>query len=177
MPGTRCRGTARRRRGPLGRRTTRSTARRNRARRRAKSCRALPDRLADEEWPQAVEVLRGLLGLAHLLHDRGERMQPRAEQADDEVVVVLVETVACEPHVGRVARVAVRERAVLGEDLTLVLGRQRLEFLRALQRVPDRPDVLRVEELAQRPLEQRLLEVGLAADRVAAAEHVELGLG
>src|SRR5262245_13786576 len=122
------------------------------------SSRALPRGLADEERAEAVEVLRGLLGLAHLLHDRRERMQPRAEQAHDEVVVVLVEAVAREPDVHRVPRVAVRERAVLREDLALMLGRQRLELLRALQRIPDGPLVARVDEPAARPLEQRLLE-------------------
>ena len=105
-------------------------------------------------------------------------MQLRPEQPHDEVVVVLVEAVACEPHVGRVpaGAVALRERAVLGEYSPLVIGRQRLELLRALQRVPHGPLMLGVQELRARLHEQRVLEVVLVADRVRPAQHVELGL-
>src|SRR6185503_4333926 len=103
------------------RRTTRRAARRSR-----KSCSrlCLPRGTPYEERSQAVEVLRGLLGLAHLLHDGRQRVQVRAQEADDEVVVVLVEAVAGEAHVVGVAACAVtlRERAVLGEDAALVIG-------------------------------------------------------
>src|SRR5579859_1830565 len=52
--------------------------------------RALPVHLADEEWPQLLDVLRRLLGLPHLLDALGERGQVLPDQADDEFIVVLV---------------------------------------------------------------------------------------
>src|SRR5690606_1351294 len=117
---THARGTARRRPASRARRTRRRGARRTAAprRRTRASERALPTGSPDEERSEAVEILRGLLGLAHFLHDRRQRMEPRAEEPDDEVVVVLVEAVTREPDVDGVAAgtVALRERAVLGED-------------------------------------------------------------
>jgi hypothetical protein len=63
--------------------------------------------------------------LAHALHDRGEREQLLPDQADDEVVVALVETVAGEPNIVRVIGDAERhaDRAVFGEDDTLLVRR------------------------------------------------------
>ena len=49
----------------------------------------LPDRLADEERPHLLHVMRGLLRLAHGLHAGRERKQFLADQPDHEVVVVL----------------------------------------------------------------------------------------
>ena len=91
--------------------------------------RALPGHLADEERPETIEILGSLLGLAHLLHDGGERVQVRPQQADDEVVVVLVEAVTREPYVGREAGEAetLPDRAVLTEDLPLLYLGQGLE--------------------------------------------------
>src|SRR5215217_7949441 len=60
---------------------------------------ALPERAADEERSQPFQVQRGLLRLPHRLDQRRERIQILADQADDEVVVVLVETVAREADV------------------------------------------------------------------------------
>src|SRR5262245_15389490 len=50
--------------------------------------RALPDRVADEEGSEALEILRGLRGLAHSLHEMRQGMKLAADEADDEVVVV-----------------------------------------------------------------------------------------
>ncbi|MDE0361740.1 MAG: hypothetical protein OXI74_11275, partial [Rhodospirillaceae bacterium] len=54
----------------------------------------MPSCAAYEEGAEAVEVLGGLFGLAHFLDYGGEGEQVRSEEADDEVVVVLVESVA-----------------------------------------------------------------------------------
>ena len=59
----------------------------------------LPHAPPDEERPEPLEMERGLLRLAHPLDDDRERMQLASEQADDEVVVVVIEAVAREPDV------------------------------------------------------------------------------
>src|SRR5690606_8750082 len=129
----------------------------------ARSRGTLPRRLADEERPEALEILRGLLRPAHLLHDGRERVQHRPDESDDEVVVVAIETMAGEPYVGREPGHAetLRERAVLGEDTALVIGGEQLKPLCALQRIPHRPFVLRTHELLPRLDQQRVLEVVL----------------
>jgi len=74
------------------------------------------------------EVQRGLLRLPHRLHDRRERIQILADEADDEVVVVFVEAVARQADVVRVVARAERhaDRAVLGEDDALLVGGQEI---------------------------------------------------
>src|SRR5690606_16719593 len=105
-------------------------------------------------------------------------MQRRADQPDDEIVVVAVEPVASEPDIVREARLAeaLREHAVLGADAVLILLRQPLEAFRALQRIPDHPAIRGIEHAAQRTLQQHVLEIAFIADRIGAAEHVVLGL-
>src|SRR5690606_32642066 len=117
----------------------------------------------DEERPEAFEILRRLLRPAHLLHDGRERVQHRPDEPDNEVVVVAVEAMAGEPYVRREPRdaEALCERAMLGEDTALVIGGEQLKFLRALQRIPYRPFVLRTHELLPRLDQQRVLEVVL----------------
>ena len=103
--------------------------------------RALPDGAADEERTEAFEVERRLLRLPHRLHERRQRIQVLPDQADDEVVVALVEAVAGQADVVRVVAGAVRhaDRAVLGEDDALLVGGQRRELPAPPQRIPDAP--------------------------------------
>src|SRR4051812_39928689 len=135
------------------------------------SARVLPYGPPDEEGPEAIEMERGLLRLPHPLDDHREWMQLSSEQADHEVVVVLVEAVAGQAHV--VAEPGAAECApdarVLHEDHALLLARQSLERPRATQRVPDRPRQRRIADPSLRTVDQRLGEVGLVADRVGAA--------
>src|SRR4051812_27838439 len=87
--------------------------------------RRLPDRAADEERTQAVEVERGLLRLAHRLDHRGQGKQLLADQADDEVVVVAIEAMARQAYVVRQVSCPERhaDRAVLCQDRALLLVR------------------------------------------------------
>ena len=135
--------------------------------------RRLPDGAADEERAETVEVERGLLRLAHRLDDGGQREEILADQADDEVVVVAVEAVAGQPDVVRVVGGAERhaDRAVLGQDRPLLLLRQLGEAAAAAERIPDRPAPVGVEHRPARPVDQRLLEVRLVAERIGAPEH------
>src|SRR4051812_31647701 len=86
--------------------------------------RALPAGLADEEGAELFDVLRRLLRLAHLLDALGQRRQLLADQADDELVVVLVQAVAGDADVvGRVGRAEGHaDGGVLVEDLALFGG-------------------------------------------------------
>src|SRR6266850_8077078 len=103
--------------------------------------RGLPERVAHEERAERGEVLRGLDGLAHGLHEVRERVQLAADQADDEVVVVDVEAVAGQADVVREVGVAVAapQHAVLADHRPLLLRRQAPEGAVAAQRVPDAP--------------------------------------
>ena len=53
----------------------------------------------DEEGPHLGDELARLAGLAHRLDEVGERVQGRADEADDELVVRGVEAVAREADV------------------------------------------------------------------------------
>src|SRR6266849_497463 len=140
--------------------------------------RALPERVADEERAERLDVLRGLDGLPHGLHEVRKGMEVAAHETDDEIVVVDVEPVAGEADVvGEVGvAVGVAEHAVLADDLALLLPREPREGARAAQRVPDGPGPGRVQRRPPRPAEQPLVEVLLESRRVRPAEHRELGL-
>ena len=139
----------------------------------------LPQRPADKERPQPLQVQRRLLGLAHALHDRRQRVQLRPQQPDHEVVVVLVQPVARQPDVRAVARpaIGVADAAVLHQDRALLRRRQLLERPRPPQRVPDRPRPLGVAHLLDRPRQQHALQVVLVAQRIGAPQHRVFGLG
>src|SRR5436190_7544970 len=102
---------------------------------------ALPDDPPDEKRSEPFEVQRRLLRGPHHLYDRRERVEILPDEADDEVVVVLVEAVARQPDVVRVVAGAERhaDGAVLGENDALLLGRQLRELAAPAQRVPERP--------------------------------------
>ena len=101
-----------------------------------------------------------------------------ADEADDEVVVVLVEAVARQADVVREVGGAVRhaDRAVLGENHALLLGRQLREPAAAPERIPDGPAPVRIEHRPPRPVQQHVDQIRLVADRVGAAEHRVLRL-
>src|SRR3954463_9487208 len=84
--------------------------------------RALPDGPAHEKRPEPLEIERRLLRLPHRLDDRRERKQLFSEQADDEVVVVLVEPMTGRADVVRETRGAEghADGAVLREDDALL---------------------------------------------------------
>src|SRR5207237_3078621 len=88
--------------------------------------RALPDRVADEEGPERLEILRRLRRRPHALHDVRERMKVLADETDHEVVVAHVEAVAREADVVHEIRLAVgaADDAVLADDRPLLLRRQ-----------------------------------------------------
>ena len=79
-------------------------------------------------------------------------MQRWTDEPNDEIVVVSVEPVAREPNVVGEPGLpkAPRERAVLAEHALLVFRRQPLKAFRALQRIPHRPDIRRIEQAAKR---------------------------
>src|SRR5258705_8803110 len=56
-------------------------------------CRALPDHTSHEERAEVLEIERRLLCLAHRLDDLGQGIQILADQPDDEIVIVPIETV------------------------------------------------------------------------------------
>src|SRR5262245_63534660 len=143
----------------------------------ARSLRALPDGSSDKKWPEALEIQRRLLRPAHRLHDRRQRIEILPEQADDEVVVVLVEAVAREADVVGIVADAERHAdcAMLGEDDALLLGGQLGELAAPAQWIPDCPAPSWIEHRPPRTGEQHLLEVGFVADRVGAAERRVLG--
>src|SRR5439155_10287981 len=99
---------------------------------------ALPEDEADEERPEALDVLRGLRRLAHGLDEVRERMQIAADEPDDEVVVVSVEPVAGETDVVGEVGVAIgaAEGRVLPEDRALLRRREPRECADPAQRVP-----------------------------------------
>src|SRR5207249_9704868 len=127
------------------------------------SCRALPDRTADEERSEPLEVQRGLLRLAHRLHDRREWIQLLPDQSDDEVVVLFVEAVARQADVVRV--VAGPERhadgAVLGENHPLLFRRELREPAAPPQRIPERPPPVAIQHCTARPMDENVGEVRL----------------
>src|SRR2546428_3948172 len=85
--------------------------------------RALPERVADEERAERLDVLRGLDGLPHGLHEVRERMEVAADEANDEIVVVGVEHMTGEADVVSEVGVAVgaAQHAVLADDGALLL--------------------------------------------------------
>src|SRR2546428_13795513 len=87
--------------------------------------RTLPERVADEERAERLDVLRGLDGLPHGLHEVRKGMQVAADQTDDEIVVVDVEPVAGEADIVGEVGVAVgaAQHAVLADDGALLLRR------------------------------------------------------
>src|SRR4029079_7258984 len=119
---------------------------------------ALPRDSPDEERPESLEVERRLFRLPHALHDDRQRMELRAEEPDDEVVVVAVEAVAREPDVEAETRAAEchSDATVLHEDRVLLPARELLERTRPPERVPDRPCQIRVEDTVPRAVDERL---------------------
>ena len=107
--------------------------------------------------------------------DRGKEI--RADQSDHELVVVPVEAVTLQAHVDGVARfaVAAAQHAVLHQDLALLGARQAIERPDPAQGIPDRPRVVRIEDVARHLAQQEVGQVRLAARRVGAAEHREVG--
>src|SRR5262245_30104765 len=83
-----------------------------------------PHRVPHEEGAEPLEVLGRLGGPPHGLHEVRERVERGADEADHEVVVGGVETVAGEADVVSEAGVAVAptEGAVLAEDARLLLA-------------------------------------------------------
>src|SRR4029079_15320298 len=132
------------------------------------SGRALPRHPPHEERPQALEVERGLLRLAHALDDDREWVQLRAEQPDDEVVVVAVEAMAGEADVVAEPRAPEGhpDAAVFHQDRVLLSLGEWLEGAGTAQGVPDRPRQCRVEHTLARTLDEGLLEIILVPDRV-----------
>ena len=96
-----------------------------------------------------------------------------AQDPDDEVVVVLGEAVAGQADVVRHPGLpeGLADAAVLGEDGALLLLGKLLEGAGPAQGIPDRPGQLGAAQPALRPGDERLLEVGLPAHGVGAAEH------
>src|SRR5208283_3504812 len=90
---------------------------------------ALPGYFADEERSHLLDVQRGLLGLAHPLNDGRERIELWPQQADHEVVVILVQSVASEADVVAQPRLAegAANAAMLQQDDALLVRRQPFE--------------------------------------------------
>src|SRR5262249_59916091 len=88
--------------------------------------RALPERVADEERPERLDVLRRLHGLPHRLDEMREWMEVAADQPDHEIVVVDVQPLAGETNVVGEVGVAISapEHAVLTDDGSLLLRRE-----------------------------------------------------
>src|SRR6476661_3689586 len=106
----------------------------------------LPDCFSYKKWSHLLDVLRSLPRSPHGLHARRKRIQLSADQADHEVIIVLVQAEAGETNVGRETGLAERmaDFAVLAQDGRLFLGCQRVKRARAAQRIPDRPRRLTV---------------------------------
>src|SRR5436190_19415272 len=87
------------------------------------------------------EVERRLLRLPHRLYDGRERIQRFADQADDEVVVFLVEAVAGQADIVGVVAGPVRhtDSAMFGEDRPLFFRWKLRKPAAAPQRIPNRP--------------------------------------
>src|SRR5882724_12798550 len=128
----------------------------------------LPDRLSHKKWSHLLDVLRSLPRSPHGLHARRKRIQLLADQADHEVIIVLVQTEAGEPDIGREAGLAecVADLAVLAQDGRLLLRRQRVKCARPAQGVPNCPWGLAVGDGAFWFFEQPVLQIRLVAQRV-----------
>src|SRR5262245_3301456 len=118
---------------------------------------------ADEKRPESIEVERRLLCLPHHLNDCGQRIQILSDQADDEVVVVAIESVTRETDIVDVIRRTELhpDLAVLGQNRPLLLRRQLRERSAAAQRIPNRPRPVWVHQRAQRTLHQDIAEIRL----------------
>src|SRR6187401_820595 len=92
---------------------------------------------ADEKRAEPIEVERGLLSLSHHLNDCGEGVQILSDQANDEVVVVAIESVARQTDIVDVVcgTELHSDLAVLGQDRPLLLGRQLRERSAATKRI------------------------------------------
>ena len=82
----------------------------------------LPTDLADEEGAQRFNVLGCLLSFSHILDEARQRMELRADQAQDKLIVILVEPEACQSDIKRVAalRVSSPNHRVLPENFSLL---------------------------------------------------------
>src|SRR5262245_24468959 len=121
--------------------------------------RALPDHAADEERAEAFKVQRGLLRPPHFLNDGRQRKEIFPDQADHEIVVLFVETVACQANVVRVVSSTERhaDPAVLREDDALLLRRQLRKTSAPPQRIPYGPLPVLVEYGPSRSIEENFL--------------------
>src|SRR5207247_6019148 len=92
----------------------------------ARRRRTLPERVADEERAERLDVLRGLDGLPHGLHEVRKGMQVAADETDDEIVIVDVEPVAREADIVGEVGVAVgaARHGGLADDGALLLRRE-----------------------------------------------------
>src|SRR5437868_238265 len=136
-----------------------------------------PRNAPDEERAELLDELGRLAGFSHRLHDVRERVQVFADEADHEVVVVLVEPVTGEPHVvSEILRaVSASDGPVLAQDAPLFARVELREGAASPERVPHRPGVCLVEDGLLRTIEEPEDEVALIAGAVGAAEHRELG--
>jgi len=95
----------------------------------------------DKERSHLLDEARRLPRATHCLDAGRERKEFFADQADDEIVIVLVNAEARQANVVRVSGLAeaVSDPAVLAQDRGLFLGRQRVELSLAAQGIPDVP--------------------------------------
>jgi len=82
----------------------------------------LPADFAHKERAQRLNILGSLLGFSHILDEARERMELRAYQAQDKLIVILVEPETGQTNIERMAALGVgfANHRVLAENLSLL---------------------------------------------------------